>query len=173
MIEKMKSARDNKEFRAARDNKEFRAAILTDLSKFWRICHVVLIAKLNAYGFDQNPLKLMYDYLSDRSQKTKVGSSFSAYLHIIYGTPQGSILGPLLFNIDLCDLFFESYSSDFTNFADDYTPYECGPLLYEVMKWTWNKYKKNVWMVQFQQFKSKCFQMSFASYSLLNCSSKY
>ena len=78
MIEKMKSARDNKEFRAARDNKEFRAAILTDLSKFWRICHVVLIAKLNSDGFDQNPLKLMYDYLSDRSQKTKVGSSFNA-----------------------------------------------------------------------------------------------
>ena len=76
----------------------------------------------------------MYDYLSDRSQKTKVGSSFNAYLHIIYGTPQGSILGPLLFNIDLCDLFFEGYSSDFANFADDYTPYECGPLLYEVMK---------------------------------------
>ena len=93
----------------ARDNKEFQGAILfrADLSKaFDCVCHVLLIAKLNAHGFDQNPLRLMYNYLSDRSQNTKIGSSFSAYLHIIYGIPQGSVLGPLLFNIDLCDLFF-------------------------------------------------------------------
>ena len=49
----------------------------------------------------------IYDYLSDRSQKNKVGSSFSAYLDIIYGVPQESIRRPLPFNIYLCDLFFE------------------------------------------------------------------
>ena len=120
--------------KTARDNKQFCAAILTNLSKaFDCICHDLLIAKLNAYGVDRNALKLVYDYLSDRSQKTKVGSSFSDYLDIIYGVPQGSILGPLLFNIDLCDLFFEDYSSDFANYADDTTPYECGPTLNEVM----------------------------------------
>ena len=97
------------------------------------ICHDLLIAKLNAYGFDRNALKLIYDYLSDRSQKTKVDSSFSAYLDIICGVPQGSILGPLLFNLDLCDLFLEDYSSDFANFADDTTLYECGPTLNEAM----------------------------------------
>ena len=97
------------------------------------ICHDFLIAKLNVYGFYRNAcLKLIYDYLSDRSQKTKVGSSFSAYLDIIYGVPRGSILGPLLFNID-CDLFFEDYSFDFTNFGDDTTPKECGHTLDEVM----------------------------------------
>ena len=66
--------------------------------------------------------KLIYDYLSDKSQTTKVGSSFSAYLDIIQGASQESILGPLLFNIGLCDLFFEDYISDFANFADDTTP---------------------------------------------------
>ena len=66
-------------------------------------------------------------------QKNKVGSSFSTYLDIIYGVPQRSILEPLLFNIDFCDLFFADYTSDFANFADHSTPYECGPRLNEVM----------------------------------------
>ena len=53
------------------DNKEFCAAILTDLWKAFNcICHDLLIAKLSAYGFDRNGLKLIYDYLSDRSSKT-------------------------------------------------------------------------------------------------------
>ena len=118
----------------AHDNKEFCTAILADLLKaFDCICHDLLIAKLNAYGFDRNTLKLIYDYLSDSAQKTKIGSSFSAYLDIIYGVPHGSILGPLLLNIDLCDWVFEDYSSDLANFADNTSPYECGPTLNEVM----------------------------------------
>ena len=118
----------------ARNRKGFCAAVLTDLSKaFDCICYDLLIAKLNAYGPKRNALKLVYDYLSNRSQKTKLGSSFSTYLDFVYGVPQGSILGPLLFNIDLCDLFFENYSSDFANFADDTTPYECGHSFNEVI----------------------------------------
>ena len=69
--------------------------------KLLTVCHDLLIAKLNASGFDRNALKLIFDYLSDRSQKTKVGSSFSAYLNIVYGVPQGSVLGSQLFIIDL------------------------------------------------------------------------
>ena len=85
MLEKMK---------ITRDRKGFCAAIPTDLSKaFHCICHDLLIVKLNAYGLEQNALKLLYDYLSNRSQKTKVGSLFSTYLDIVYGVPQGSILG--------------------------------------------------------------------------------
>ena len=100
---------------------------MTDLSKaFDSICHDLLIAKLNAYGFDQNALNIIHDYLFGRSQKTKVGSSFSDLLDILYGVPQDSILGPLLSNINLCYLFLCEYSSEFSNFADDTTPYECG-----------------------------------------------
>ena len=58
---------------------------------------------------------------SYKKEECKEGSSFSAYLDIIYGVPQESILGPVLFNIDLCALFFEDYSS---NFADDTTAYK-------------------------------------------------
>ena len=114
MLEKLK---------ITRDRKGFCADVLTDLSKaFDCICHDLFIAKLNAYGLEWNALKLVYDYLNNRSQKTKVGSSISTYLDIFYGVPQGSIHGPLLFNIDLCDLFFENYTSDFDNFANDTTP---------------------------------------------------
>ena len=120
--------------KTGRDNKEFCAAILTDLSKaFEYICHDLLITKLNAYGFYRNALKVIYDYLSGRSQKSKLASSFSANLDIIYAVPQGSMLRALLFNTDLYDLFLEDYSSDFANFADDTAPYECRPTLNEVM----------------------------------------
>ena len=111
----------------ARDKKEVCGAILTNLSKaFDCISHDLLIAKLNAYGFDKNALNVIHNYLFGRSQKTKVGSSFSNLLDILYDVPQGSILGPLLFNITLCDLFLCEYSSEFSNFADDTTPYEYG-----------------------------------------------
>ena len=111
----------------ARDKKEICGAILTDLSKaFDCISHDLLIAKLNAYGFDKNALNVIHNCLFERSQKTKVGSSFSNLLDILYGVPQGSILGPLLFNINLCGLFLCEYSSEFSNFADDTTTYECG-----------------------------------------------
>ena len=94
------------------DKKEVCEAILTDLSKaFGCISHDLLIAKLNAYGFDHNSLMLFIIIFSEDLRKTKVGSSFSDLLDILYGVPQGSILGLLPFNINLCDLFLSEYSS--------------------------------------------------------------
>ena len=115
MIEKIKQARDN--------NNVF-AAVLTDLSKaFDCINHELLIAKLNAYGFDSPSLKFISAYLNFRKQKTKVGSTFSDYLNILFGVPQGSIAGPLFFNVYTCDMFFQIDTSEFSSYADDNTPF--------------------------------------------------
>ena len=74
--------------KTSRDNKQLCATILTDLSKaFDCICYDLLITKLNAYGFDKKTLELIYDYLNGRSQKVKVGCSFSSKLDISYGVP--------------------------------------------------------------------------------------
>ena len=110
-----------------RDKKEVCGAIMTDLPKaFDCISHDLLIAKLNAYGFDQNALNIIHNYLFGRSQKTKASTSFSDFLDTLYYVPQSSILGPLLFSINLRDLFLSEYSSEFSDFADDTTPYEYG-----------------------------------------------
>ena len=96
--------------------------ILTDLSKdFDCILNDFLIAKLAAYGFDYQSLRIMESFLSNRQQRTKINNAFSRYSEIIYGVPQGSILGSLFFNIYICDIFFDITECDIASYADDNT----------------------------------------------------
>ena len=64
--------------------------------------------------------------LKHRTQWIKINDSFSTRSNIEHGVPQGSILGPLLFNINMIDLFYACKENDITNYADDKTPYSCG-----------------------------------------------
>ena len=68
---------------------------------------------------------LIYSYLTDRFQRVSANSAYSTWSEIIYGVPQGSILGPLLFNVYLSDLFMFCENSNIANYADDNSPFSC------------------------------------------------
>ena len=62
---------------------------------------------------------MIQDYLQNQKQRTKIGSSYSIWEGITSGVSQGSILGPLLFNIFLCDFSLEYGNNYFANYADN------------------------------------------------------
>ena len=96
-----------------RDSKGAFTAILTDLSKaFDCICNELLITKLNASGFEEKSLIFISAYLD----------IINFISEILFGIPQGSIAGPLLFNVYTCDMFFIHDSTEFASSADNTTP---------------------------------------------------
>ena len=102
------------------DEKKFVGAVLMDLSKaFDPIPHDLLIAKIYAYGFSINAVTFFYSYLKRRKQNVKINNTHSGFQILLSGVPL--LLGPLLFNIFINDLYLSITKTDLLNFTDDNT----------------------------------------------------
>jgi ribonuclease P/MRP protein subunit RPP40 len=104
----------------------FYGAILMDLSKaFDCLPHRLLISKLHAYNVSNSACQLIAYYLCNRRQNVKIGNCKSSWRQTAKGVPQGSGLGPLIFNIFINDIFLFTKQCFMLNYADDNTNYAC------------------------------------------------
>jgi ribonuclease P/MRP protein subunit RPP40 len=93
-----------------------------DLSKaFDCLPHDLMLAKFKAYGLLEKAVELLKSYVENRTQRLKLGSNTSKWEDIFKGVPQGSILGPLMFNVFINNMFYFVHNSDLYNYADDNT----------------------------------------------------
>lgn len=152
----------------ARDRNKYTIAATVDLEKaFDNISHKALLIKLEAMGFRGNCYSLLSSYLHRREIFTKVGDSISNVNFLKRGVPQGSVLGPLLFNIFLFDLRSEVNDIQMINYADDNLTFGSGNNLLNLSLkiqrqinalndwYKWNKLKINVLKCKIIIFGSK------------------
>ena len=94
--------------------------------------HDLLIAKLSAYNFSDEALSYIYSYLTNGRQCPRINNTYSQLETIILSVPQGFILGSILFNLSINDLFFFVALASIYNFADGNTQ-----ICLRKIRWLW------------------------------------
>ena len=116
-------------FRKDFNRKQCLIGLLTDLLKaFGCLLHDLIIAKLDCQGFKNDALCLIFNYLSNGKQRVIINLFFTSFQNIISCVPKGFLLGLLLFNIFLTDIFIFC-PIEVASYADDNTPYATGDCL--------------------------------------------
>ena len=107
-------------FKCALDRGEYIACISMDISKaFDCLPHRLTICKLHAHGLSRNACTLLASHLYKRKERVKIGSLKSDWKELNKSVPQGSILGPLIFNIFMNDIFYFVKNANLYNYAND------------------------------------------------------
>lgn len=116
------------------ENKALVIGIFVDFSKaFDLVNHELLIKKLACYGIRGTAGLLITSYLSNRTQVVHINDAYSSVSPVVPGAPQGSILGPLLFNLYLNDIVNISDTATFVIYADDTSMFFSGDNIDELI----------------------------------------